>query len=84
MSSGTETDEPTMRVDVRDVDGEPFGHIVSALESLPPGGDLLLVNSFEPEPLYSVLRERGFEYESRRVDADEWHVTVTHSGNSGG
>jgi uncharacterized protein (DUF2249 family) len=78
MSPGTETDEPTVRLDVRDVDGDPFGHIVSALESLPRNGDLLLVNGFEPEPLYEVLRERGFEYESRRVESDEWHVTVSH------
>lgn len=67
------------KLDVREVDGEPFGDIVAALEDLPPGETLLLVNSFEPEPLYSVLEERGFAYETKNPEPDLWHVEIRHA-----
>jgi uncharacterized protein (DUF2249 family) len=66
-------------LDVRDVDGEPFGDIITALQNLDSGETLELVNSFEPEPLYDVLSARGFEYESERVTGDEWHVRIRHA-----
>jgi uncharacterized protein (DUF2249 family) len=69
----------TTTLDVRDVDDEPFPHIMTALSDLEDGETLELVNSFEPEPLYSVLSQRGFDYESERVDEDEWHVFVSHA-----
>jgi len=65
-------------LDVRDVDGEPFGDIVAALDDLEDGATLELVNSFEPVPLYDVLADRGFEYDSEHVADDEWHVHVSH------
>lgn len=65
-------------LDVRDVDGEPFGDIVAALDALEDGERLELVNSFEPVPLYDVLAERGFAYESEQVADDEWRVRITH------
>jgi len=64
------------RLDVRDVDGEPFGVIMSALDELPEDEALLLVNSFEPEPLYDVLEDRGFTYETANPERGLWHVTV--------
>jgi uncharacterized protein (DUF2249 family) len=66
-------------LDVRDTEGEPFGDIVAALQELDTGATLELINSFEPEPLYDVLRTRGFEYESERVTDDEWHVWIRHA-----
>lgn len=66
-------------LDVRDIEGEPFGDIVAALEDLDEGATLELVNSFEPEPLYDVLRTRGFEYEREQVTADEWRVRIRHA-----
>jgi uncharacterized protein (DUF2249 family) len=65
-------------LDVRDVDGEPFGDIVAALDGLEDGATLELVNSFEPVPLYDVLADRGFEYDSEQIADDEWHVCITH------
>ncbi|NHN42770.1 DUF2249 domain-containing protein [Halorubellus sp. JP-L1] len=65
-------------LDVREVDGEPFGDIVAALDELEEGATLELVNSFEPVPLYDVLSDRGFDYESEQVAQDEWHVRITH------
>lgn len=69
----------TETLDAREIDGEPFGDIVAALQSLPADGRLRLINSFEPEPLYDVLCTRGFEYESERVTDDEWHVRIQHA-----
>ena len=70
-------DEGTSELDVRGIDGEPFGEIMGALDSLPDDGTLVLVNSFEPEPLYSVLEQRGYTYETSRAAENEWRVTIT-------
>jgi len=70
---------PETVLDVRDTEGEPFGAIMAALTELDEGATLELVNSFEPEPLYDVLRTHGFEYESERVTDDEWHVRIEHA-----
>ena len=63
-------------LDVRDRDDPPFPVISDALDDLGPEESLLLVNGFEPEPLYDVLADRGFDYETERVDDEEWHVTI--------
>jgi uncharacterized protein (DUF2249 family) len=66
-------------LDARETDGEPFGAIVDALEDLPEGETLVLVNSFEPEPLYGVLTDRGFDHETEQVDDEEVRVFITHA-----
>ncbi|MEF8801133.1 MAG: DUF2249 domain-containing protein [Halolamina sp.] len=63
-------------LDVRKVDGEPFDSIMTALEGLDDAETLELVNSFEPEPLYFVLDQRGFSHETEQVEEDEWHVRI--------
>lgn len=67
------------QLDVREIDGEPFADIMSALERLPDDESLLLINSFEPEPLYSVLQQRGFEYETTNPKPDVWYVKIVHA-----
>ena len=66
-------------LDVRELDEPPFAPIVDALEELAPGETLLLVNSFEPEPLYAVLDQRGFAHEASQTEDGVWHVTVEHA-----
>lgn len=66
----------TETLDARSIDDEPFGAIMGALEDLDENESLLLINSFEPEPLYSVLADRGFIYETTQVETDEWHVKI--------
>lgn len=70
-------DEGTHELDVRELDGEPFGEIMDALDSLSADGTLVLINSFEPKPLYSVLEGQGYTYETTRAGEDEWRVTIT-------
>ena len=63
-------------LDAREIDGEPFGRIVDELETLDETETLVLVNSFEPEPLYAVLDQRGFDHETERINDDEWRVEI--------
>jgi uncharacterized protein (DUF2249 family) len=73
------SDRPTAEreLDARKIDGEPFGEIMAALEELPADESLLLINSFEPEPLYGVLEERGFRHETTTPDANVWYVKIS-------
>ena len=66
-------------LDVREVDGEPFDDIMDALEGLGDGERLRLVAPFEPEPLYGVLDQRGFDHETAQVTGDEWHVDISRA-----
>ncbi|TKX58090.1 DUF2249 domain-containing protein [Halorubrum sp. SS7] len=70
-------DDADERLDAREIDGEPFGDIMAALDGLDEGESLCLVNGFEPVPLYDVLAERGFEHETANPADDEWHVEIT-------
>jgi uncharacterized protein (DUF2249 family) len=67
-------------LDVRTIDGEPFEQIMESLESLGQDESLLLINSFEPEPLYNVLEQRGYEYDTEQKVANEWHVEIQPAG----
>lgn len=71
-------DDGTYELDAREIDGEPFGDIMAALEGLDDDETLVLINSFEPKPLYNVLEQRGFAHETTQRADDEWHVSITH------
>ncbi|RZD16546.1 MAG: DUF2249 domain-containing protein [Candidatus Acididesulfobacter guangdongensis] len=47
---------------------DPFQKIMEAVNSLKDGEALEVINSFEPFPLYSVLRNKGFEHTANHVD----------------
>jgi uncharacterized protein (DUF2249 family) len=67
----------TVRLDVRpfhERGEEPFAAIMNAVESLKSDQALLLVNSFEPVPLYRVLEKRGFSHQTSEISPGEWHV----------
>jgi len=66
-------------LDVREIDGEPFGDIMSALGDLSEGETLTLVNSFEPVPLYKVLDRKGYTHETTQVEDDLWRVEIEHA-----
>lgn len=70
-----------LRLDVRPFHQrgeEPFQAIMTAVESLAPDQDFLLVNSFEPIPLYRVMDKRGFTHETSAISPDEWHIVFRH------
>ena len=66
-------------LDARKIDGGPFDEIVSILEELGADESFLLINSFEPEPLYDVLTERGLTYASEQIGPEEWHVEISQA-----
>jgi hypothetical protein len=41
---------------------EPFSKIMAAAREVGPGGELVILAPFEPEPLYPVLGRMGFSY----------------------
>lgn len=78
MASEPLDDGEPNRLDVREIDGEPFDDIMAAVGRLDDGETLLLINSFEPEPLYGVLESRGFDHETSEDDG-VWRVEVTRA-----
>lgn len=64
------------RLDVRNLEEPPFETIMRELEALPSGERLLLINDFEPRPLYSVLTDRGFAYEAEEEPDGTWRVLI--------
>ena len=53
---------------------EPFTAIMDAVDRLTQNQSLLLINSFEPVPLYAVMKRRGFAYHCSAEGPDEYHV----------
>lgn len=74
---GSQGTDDAKVLDAREIDGEPFGDITVALNDLGEDETLLLVNSFEPVPLYDVLSDRGLEYETTRVSQAEWQIEIS-------
>ena len=67
----------TIELDVRPYNergDEPFTAIMSAMDSLKDNEQLLLINSFEPKPLYAVVRKRGFSHVTMDMGNDEWRI----------
>ncbi len=54
---------------------EPFDRIMQAVASLEDGEELVVINVFEPVPLYSVLAGQGFAHETARTAEGDWRVT---------
>lgn len=71
-------DEYAQKVDAREIDGEPFSDIMAAINSITGDETALLINSFEPKPLYPVLMRKGYEYDTTQISDDEWRVTISH------
>ncbi len=59
--------------------GDPYDEIMSASEALLPGQALVVVNSFEPFPLYDRLGARGFEHRIERLPDGDWRVIFRHT-----
>ena len=72
-----------MDVDVRPTlraGGEPFGEIMAAVNTLPPGQGLRLLATFKPVPLFHVLGSKGFTHEEREIGNGDWEVLFSPTG----
>ncbi len=70
----------TVELDVRpyhERGEEPFEAIMSAVGALNENEQFLLVNSFEPKPLYAVMKKRGFAHTTMDMGNGEWRVLFT-------
>jgi len=65
-------------LDVRDIEEPPFERITGALADIERDETLVIVNSFEPAPLYAELDRRGFTHRATQLGPDEWRVAVEH------
>lgn len=54
--------------------GEPFPAIMEAVQELAPGQGLKLLAPFRPQPLFSVMERRGFDYELEEMGAGDFEV----------
>ena len=54
-----------------------FSAIFGKLEELPEGDTLLLINDFEPVPLFAALDNKGYACQSLQVNEVDWHVKIT-------
>lgn len=63
---------------------EPFFTIMEATRSLGPEDVLLVVNQFEPVPLYGVMAQRGFRHRTERGCEGEFRVFFRRRGQSSG
>ena len=70
--------DAAVELDAREIDGEPFDEIMAALGELAADESLRLINSFEPEPLYQVLEQRGFEHRTSNPEPGVWYVHISH------
>ncbi|MDP2662361.1 MAG: DUF2249 domain-containing protein [Dehalococcoidia bacterium] len=65
-------------LDVRSLDiTQRFTAIFAKLGELPEGDTLLLINDFEPVPLFAALDNQGYNCQSLQVTDAEWHVKIT-------
>lgn len=53
---------------------DPFRKIMQAVSTLSKGNVLLIINTFEPLPLISILQEKGFTADVVEIASDEVHT----------
>ncbi len=72
--------QPIVTLDVReDIRNgrEPFARIMQTVARLKDDERLLLIAPFEPAPLFAVLGQRGYSYQSKPTPAGDFEVLFT-------
>lgn len=66
------------QLDVRPLDiPDRFNAIFGKLDELARGDTLLLINDFEPVPLFGEMQNRGYTYEKQQKGPSEWHIKIS-------
>jgi hypothetical protein len=55
---------------------DPMPPINIAVNALKPGEVIGVKHKWEPQPLFDIWDARGFDYWSRQMGEDEWHIFV--------
>lgn len=58
---------------------DPFNEIMDALENLDPDQGLLLINTFEPTPLFDIVKKRGFKHFAEQKSPELVHTYLYRS-----
>lgn len=77
MTRGVPTVGRTVELDVRafqERGEEPFETIMAAIQGLGTEDTLVLINTFEPLPLYRVMEGKGFQHRAEQVEPGTWRV----------
>ena len=70
----------THELDVRGLPPpEPFEHIMRALSTLPAGAFLHVLIHREPYPLYEVLRNNGYAWQTTVLTDGSCSIRISHS-----
>lgn len=56
---------------------EPFEKIMHALQLLPAGAALQVLIHREPYPLYEVLRDSGYAWQTHALAEDNYTILIT-------
>lgn len=59
---------------------EPFQKIMGVIKDLNEGDVFILHAPFQPKPLFTVLKAKGFEHEAEEIEKKHWKVTFTKRG----
>ncbi|MGP1523254.1 MAG: DUF2249 domain-containing protein [Treponema sp.] len=62
------------KIDVRKLQGNFFPGLKKKAESLKAGEGLVIIQSFEPHPLYEVFEKLGFEHHTEKIAEHEFHA----------
>lgn len=57
--------------------GEPFPQIMQAIAKLQDGQALRLLATFKPEPLFAVMKNKGYSHCEKALDGGDWEVIFT-------
>lgn len=79
------TAQRVVELDVRDFHSrgeEPFPIIMREISQLGPGDVLVLINTFEPHPLYEALKPLGFRSTSQQLGPEHFRITFTRSNEA--
>lgn len=68
-----------VRPDIR-AGREPFQRIMATVNRLAENQALVLLNDFEPVPLYAVLAGQGFDHQTERTADGGWKITFSRRG----
>ena len=75
----TETSAPVI-VDARGLmPPEPLNLTLEALDTLPPGGEVILILYREPGPLYDILRRSGYTHRTETTPGGEFRIHIRHA-----
>ena len=58
----------------------PFEKTVEALDRLGPGDELHVLIHREPQPLYQMLRNHGFRYQTEQTPEGLFRIRIRHAG----